>query len=235
MTDAIIDPFKTNEEQVNYLDYAKTKFQSADGNVDVEGLARGKYESDRFILQLQNELAEARAKADQGLAVKELLEQLKSNPPAGAEPTPPAQVPNPDDLSKLVKDTINQTAREQKEAANKNAVVAKLNAEWGSNVGSELGKRAQALGVSVARLEEIGKESPEGLFAMLGLNNPQHAPGSATVPTSKVVLPNGTVGDRTKSYYDNLYRQNPKLRYDPKTTAAEHRDAIRLGVAFFDN
>lgn len=47
------DPFKTNE-QVNYLEEAKKKF-SNNGELDLEGLARGKYESDKHIARLEAE------------------------------------------------------------------------------------------------------------------------------------------------------------------------------------
>jgi hypothetical protein len=240
MTDTNTDPFaQTTNEQVNYLDHAKSKFHTNEGELDIEGLARGKYESDKFISQLQLELAEARKKAEQGMAVKDLLEAIKSNPPGLVEPTPTPTVTDPTaatptDISQLVKDTINQTAREQREAANKAAVVAKLNETFGGNAGNELGKKASELGISVARLEEIGKESPQALFNLLGLGTVV-VPGSANVPTSRNALPSTGVGDRTKKYYDNLYRQNPNLRFDPKTTAQEHRDAIKLGERFFDN
>lgn len=239
MTDTIADPFNNQTEQVNYLEVAKTKFHGANGELDIEGLARGKYESDKFINQLQAELAEARKKAEQGMAVKDLLEVIKSNPPGSSEPTlaPKETSPTaePADISQLVKDTINQTAREQRETTNKATVVAKLNEVYGTNSGTELAKKSSELGISVKRLEEIGKESPQALFTMLGLNNPVNVPGSTHVPTSRVSMPNDSSGDRTKSYYDKLYKQNPAAKYDAKIAAQEHRDAIRLGVAFFDN
>lgn len=238
MTDAIIDPFKTNEEQVNYLEVVTNKFKNADGTLNVEGLARGKYEADSFIEQLKKELETERQKAKEGLSYAQLLEEIKRTNAGGEPPSAPANVTNPptaDELSKLVKDTLHQTTIEQKELANKATVIEKLNAEWGTNVASELAKKSRELGISVARLEEIGKESPAALFATLGLNAPKVVPGSATVPTSRVSFPNNSNGERTKSYYDDLYRKNPAAKYDSKIAAQEHRDAIRLGAAFFDN
>lgn len=241
MTDTTNDPFsQTNAEQVNYLEVVTNKFKGADGNLDVAGLARGKYESDQFIETLKKELETERQKAAQGLSVKELLEEIKRTTTNSQEPplaTPPGNNPpnNAADIAQLVKDAISQNTNEQREAQNKVAVVNKLNETWGQNTGSELVKKANELGVSVKRLEEIGKESPQALFRMLGLDVARQVPGSTTVPTSRV-LPNNVVsGDRTKSYYDKLYRDNPKLRHDSKTTAQEHRDALKLGAAFFDN
>ena len=238
MTDTNNDPFQTTE-QVNYLEVVANKFKGADGNLDVNGLAKGKYEADQFIEQLKRENEELRTKANQGLSVKELLEEIKRTNSGNQEPTrdnqqgnnPPT---NPTDIAQLVKDTINQTTAEQREAQNKASVVAKLNEVWGTNVGAELVKKANELNVSVKRLEEIGKESPQALFSMLGLNAQRVVPGSATVPTSRVATQNVVSGERTKSYYDKLYRDNPSLRHDARTTAQEHRDAIKLGEAFFD-
>lgn len=242
MTDANIDPFKTNEDQVNPLDYVKTKFSKEDGEINWEGVAKGKLEADQFIETLKRENEELRRKADQGMAMKDLLEAIKSNPPGNpiVEPphdTPPAiNPPNTDDLVKLVKDTLAQTTNEARETQNKATVVQKLNQEWGANVGAELTKKASELGVSVKRLEEIGKESPQALFNMLGIGSPAQVHGTAHVPASRVALPTGgNIGERTKKYYDELYRTNPKLKYDAKITAQEHRDAIRLGERFFDS
>ena len=242
MTDTTNDPFLNQQEQVNYLDYAKQKFAAPDGNVDLEKLAQGKYESDKFISTLQQELAELRKKADQGMSVKDLLEELRkqqSAPPVNnGEPTPvnpPASPQNTDDLAKIVRDTLDSTERERREAANKATVVSKLNEEFGGNAGAELAKKANELGISVKRLEEIGKESPIALFNLLGLGSPRNIPGSTTVPTGRVQMPNTNTGDRTKKYYDELYRTNPAARHDSKITAQKHRDALRLGDRFLDN
>lgn len=241
MTDTNNDPFaETNGAVVNYLEVVTNKFKGADGNLDVGSLAKGKYESDQFIETLKRENEELRQKAAQGLSVKELLEEIKRTNTNGQEPPQTNQQGNnpPNnaaDIAQLVKDTISQNTNEQREAQNKAAVVNKLNETWGQNTGPELVKKANELGVSVKRLEEIGKESPQALFRMLGLDAVRQVPGSTTVPTSRV-LPNNVVsGDRTKGYYDKLYRDNPKLRHDSKTTAQEHRDALKLGAAFFDN
>lgn len=241
MTDATTtDPFsqRTNEDQVNYLAEMTAKFNK-DGNLDVDGLARGKYEADKFIENLKKENDELRRKADQGMAVKDLLEAIKSTPQGNTEPNRDTQQapnpPNTDDLARIVKDTISQTENERKEAQNKATVVLKLNEEWGSNSTTELAKKAQELGMTIKRLEEIGKESPQALFNILGIGTAVRAPGSTNVPTSRVSLPSTSTGDRTKKYYDELYRTNPKAKYDPKIAAQEHRDAIRLGPNFFDN
>ncbi len=242
MTDTNTDPFSNHEAEVNYLEYAKTKFKAADGNVDVEGLARGKYESDNFIKQLQKELEETRAKASQGMSVKDLLEELRQQqivPPARNEGNPPPVNPpassSTEDLAKIVKDTLDQTERERREAANKQAVVNKLNEQFGANAGAELAKKANELGMSVKRLEEIGKESPQGLFTLLGIGVATQVPGSARPPTGRIQMPDTNTGERTKKYYDELYRTNPKAKYDSKIAAQEHRDAIKLGAKFFDN
>lgn len=243
MTDANnSDPFATtNGEQINYVEVVKQKF-NRDGELDLEGLARGKYEADNFIEQLKRENEELRRKADQGLAVKDLLDEIKrgqSTSSDSVEPThqnnPQVNPTQPDDLEKLVRETLTKTELERREAENKKSVVAKLNEVWGKDAATELGKAASTLGVSVKRLEEIGKESPQALFSLLRIDAPRQVPGTATVPTSRVNLPSTGTGERTKSYYDNLYRQNPKLKHDPKTVAQEHRDALRLGPAFFDN
>jgi hypothetical protein len=239
MTDTNIDPFQTNE-QVNPLDYAKTKFSKADGELDVEALARGKYEADTFIEQLKQETATWRAKAEQGIALKDLMDAIKSEKPNGGEP--PLAASNVEEHAKdkderpideIVQTALTKAENERKEAANKNVVVNKLNEVWGNNVGSELRNASNSLGIPVAELEAMGRKSPQALFRLLGVDAPRTAPSGTHVPTSTVNI-GGGANKRSASWYRNQYKANPALRNDSKFAVQEMNDAIAQGEAFFD-
>ena len=241
MTDTISNPFADQNEQVNPLDYAKTKFANESGEIDLEKLARGKFESDRHIQTLETELAELRKKAEQGMAVKDLLEAIKSNRPASEEPTPapkdegdPAAKSNERPIEEIVAEQLSKKETERKETENFDTVVNKLNEVWGNNVSTELRKAASALGMSVKELEGMGRKSPQALFKLLGVDNTPRPPSGTTAPTSSVNLGTRNPSVRNQSYYNELYKSNPKLRTDPKTAAQEMRDAIALGADFFN-
>ena len=239
MTDAnITDPFADHNDEVDPIEYVKSKFHTAEGEVDWNSVAKGKLESDKHISNLEKELAELRKKAEQGMAVKDLLEAIKSNRLDGTEPPvqpkdkedPPAQQP---DIEEVVRNALNKTEQERREAVNKDIVVSKLYEVWGDKVAIELKKTASGLGVSVKELEEMGKKSPQALFKLLGVDAPVRAPSGTQVPTSTVNLGSTHRGVRNQTYYNELRKSNPKLYNDPKTQAQELRDAMELGEAFF--
>lgn len=247
MTDANLstDLFsQTNETEVNYLEEAKKKF-NVNGELDVNGLARGKVEADKFIEQLKRELEIERQRASQGKSIEELLTALKTNTqqsnlneePTREQNTSTPISPSQEDLQKLIETTLENQRRASNEETNKATVSAKLVEVWGASASVELNKKARELGLSIKQLEQMGKESPKALFTLLGVADTPTVPGSASsVPRSSTSAfnSNGTTnGERGKSYYDKLYRENPKLRFDAKTTAQEHRDAIKLGEKFF--
>jgi hypothetical protein len=233
------DPFKTNE-QVNYLEEAKKKF-SNNGELDLEGLARGKYESDKHIARLEAEAAELRKQASQGMAVKDLLEAIRSeknDPPQNtnenredtSQTAPNQQV----DIAKLVQEEIDRVNRVRAEEANKSSVNAKLREVWGENASVELQKVASSLGVSLLTLQDLAKSSPQAFFRMTGIDQKPQAPSGSTVPTSTVNLPGGNSKVRDKKYYDNLKSTNRKLYESKEVQAQEMRDALALGAAFFN-
>jgi len=241
MTDtAITDPFADHNEEVNPLDYAKSKFKKADADeIDVEKLARGKYESDRHISTLEAELADLRKKAELGMGLKEFYEAIRQpnqgNPPNNQnEGTPNGESASPPvDITKTVQEELNRITLAQREEANKKQVVDKLAEVYGANASAEISKAASALGLPVSKLNDLAKESPAAFFRLTGLDNPVSKPSGGVVPTGTVNLPSHNSGVRNQQYYQKLRKENPKLYNDPKTQAQELRDALELKERFF--
>lgn len=234
------DPFQTNEP-VDYLEEAKKKFKTEEGELDLDGLARGKYESDKHIARLEAEMAELRKQASQGLAVKDLLEAIrneKNDPPQNTsemqdnvtQTAPTPQV----DIAKLVQEEIERTERERVQTKNQQIVNEKLREVWGENAATELQKLANNLGVSILTLKDLAKSSPAAFFRMTGIDQQKTPPSGTAVPTSTVNLPGGTSKVRNKAYYDNLKATNRKLYETKEVQAQEMRDALALGAAFFN-
>lgn len=238
MTDTTnIDPFaQTQSETENYLEVLVgegKKFKT------VDDLARGKYEADKHISNLEKELNELRTKAEQGLSLKDFYEKIRGetsnngnsgqpNVDQNKEPTA-----SPEDIEKIVRDALEKSETERAVKTNAEQVRAKLAEVWGENASKELSRISNEIGVPIEELRNIGVRSPKALYKMLGIDGSAGAPSGTVAPTGRVVTPNDASGVRNQSYYNKLYRENPKLRHDSKIAAQEMRDAVKLGPAFF--
>jgi len=68
------------EQNVDYVAWAKEKFKTAEGELDISALARGKWESDTsYVPKLLNELQEARKEAQTRASLEDFIEDYKSS------------------------------------------------------------------------------------------------------------------------------------------------------------
>lgn len=238
MTDANSnDPFKTLNE-VNYVEEVKKKFANETGELDIEKLARGKYEADEFIKRVTAENEQLRLKAEQGMALEDFYKKVKGEPTVGDNGHPivdPKELSpaSPEDIEKIIRETLSKAENERRAQTNRDVVVSKLNEVWGDNATKELNSAARTLGMSVEDLRDVGLRSPDALFRMIGLSTPS-APSGTVAPTGGFNIRSESGGARTQKFYSEMRRTNPKLYNDPKTQAQEMRDALKLGTAFFE-
>lgn len=204
-----------------------------------EDVAKAIAEKDRFILQLQNENAEARAKIGESATIEEIMTQIRSmNQPA---PTPsPSLVPEPESgkldpskLNEIVSQMLAEKDAAQKAAANKALVERTLLEKWGADANINLNKKASELGVSIDYLKKIAHDTPSVFFNLVGLDKVS-APVPGVAPRSSVQAPPAGTGERTKSHYDRLKAANPVEYFSPKIQNQMYKDAMRLGESFFD-
>jgi hypothetical protein len=148
------------------------------------------------------------------------------------------------DISNLVKEGMlaqkkeeaNQSA-EALQAANLTKVKTKLEAEYGSGYASKVQEKATELGVSTQFLSEMGAREPNALFKLLDVGDaPKNIfnadPPRGRVNTSSMTVPNS--GVRNEEYYQKVRKTNPKEFYSQAVQTQRHKDALRLGQAFFD-
>ncbi len=213
---------------------------------DVEVLAKGKLEADAYIAQLEEQakqLREDQAKQDYA---KQLLEQLQNK---ATEPTPvKSEAPKDDkggthtdgntqpkvggdDLKSLVSETMTALEKEKAIQANVSFVSQELEKTHGTEATAFVTKKAQELGMTVARLEEIAKESPTAFFTLIG-EAKKEMPSmlKGTIRTEGANLTN--TSERNWNYYQELRRKNKSLYFDPKTQQQMFEDRRRLGKNF---
>lgn len=251
MTKDIFEQGENNQEnpiepEKNYLEELVgegKKFKS------VEDLARGKAESDNYIQTLERNLDGIKTELDKRLTAEELANQIRSEMKStqnesnqennlGEENKEVERQNNSfseDDISKLVEKRL--TEQKARDVAERNVaeVTKTLNDKVGVSASKYLSDKADELGVTLDYLREQAAISPKAFYNLVGLNESRQT----NVFTPPVSQGNTQAGPdpavRNKAYYDKLYKENPRLRIDSNTQIQEHRDALRLGEAFFNN
>jgi hypothetical protein len=220
-----------------------------------EDLAKSKAESDRFIQQLQGELAGIR----QELSTRQTLEELmtKVGAPKAPENTPGNnQNPNGDDdgknvktfseedIARLVEDRLSKAERARVHSSNLETVKQALQESIGPDYVTHLKAKAAELGVSEEYLNSMAKETPKAFLKLVeadgakratpvagGLFTPPSGANIQSTNQSRGFAPSGTP---KLSYYENIKRSDPAKYWSAAVQNKMHKDAIALGDAFFD-
>lgn len=221
----------------------------------VEDLARGKWESDyTFIPQLLEEKRGLERDLNTRMTLEDFVNRTRTTtsqqdgPPPPTTPvsppdttrapmtTTPTDTVSKTDLSKIVEETVREQETKRHQARNRQIAKDKLQEIWGTNYPAHLRERAQALGLGERFLDELAGTSPEAFLNALGAtkstsSNPITSP---LTDRSAPVLGTGSSSTvRDKTFYDKMKKDNPDLYKRPDIVAQRHRDAIKLGEAFF--
>lgn len=240
-------------DPASYVEYATSKFKNAEGKLDIEALARGKYESDRFIQKLQNEQAELRKDLETRLALEAYLEKtigkgMSTNTPSNTNQSdnlgndepgngePANKGLNEEAIAALIKKTLSQETQKATQDKNINTVRQEMEKVWGKDYSSKLATKAEELGVGKEFLNRLAMESPKAFLSVMGVEAKSQVNASVFTPPQTGVRSTTTeqVGVRNKAYYDQLKKSNPGEFWRSNTQAQMHKDALRLGEAFFN-
>lgn len=234
---------KQAEEQTSFLE----KLVQAKGEnwKDVEVLAKGKLEADSYIAQLEEQAKQLREDMAKQDYAKELLTQLQNK---ATEPTPvKTEAPKEnsgthtdgntqpkvggDDLKSLVSQTMLDLEKDKIVTANVNFVNQELEKNHGTEATAFVTRKAQELGMSLSRLEEIAKESPTAFFTLIGEAKKEIPSMIKTTIRTEAANMTGN-NERDWNYYQDLRRKNKSLYFDPKTQQQLLADKKRLGKNF---
>lgn len=235
-------PQTTTEQQESYL--AKLVATKGENWKDPEVLAKGKLEADGYIKNLEDQLAQMREDLQKQDYAKTLLEELqtKATSPTNVKPAVANNNNNggtntegntqpqvsEDILKSLVEQTL--TARERDNTVKQNLALVdqELEKTYGTEAPQVVQQKAQELGLSVKRLQELASESPTAFFNLIGEPKKSFQPiVSGTVRTEGVNMQAST--ERNFDYYQKLRRENKSLYYTPKVQRQMMDDAARLG------
>jgi hypothetical protein len=207
---------------------------------DPEVIAKGKVEADAYIDQLKSQIEELRKLAEQNRKVDDLIakiEQKATQPTSvvqskegGTEETKTRSNISEDQIQSLVEKALTDRERNRTSQQNVGVVDEKLQELYGTEATSVVKAKAQELGVSLAKLQEIASESPSAFFRLIGEKEPEFKPMvSGTIRTESVST--AQTGERNNNYYQEVRKKNPVLFGQLQEQML--KDRIRLGDKFY--
>jgi hypothetical protein len=203
-----------------------------------EVLAKGKLEADGYIQQLESQLTQMREDLGKQDYAQKLLDQLQNK---AADPTTANTGgtsdgnTNPnlseDDLKSLVEKTLSAREKDGLVKQNLSIVDQELEKSYGTEAKATVQKKADELGISIERMQEIAAESPNAFFSLIGEPKKTFNPMvQGSVRTEGVNMQSST--ERNWAYYQNLRRTNKHEYYTPKVQQQLMEDKMRMGDGF---
>ena len=244
----VADP--TDQAPANYVDYATSKFRTADNKLDVEGLAKGKYESDLFIQKLQREQAEMRKELETRLSLEAYLEKTMNSASKAPQAAPDrsniegttlieASAGNAGlseaQIAELIRKTLSTETKRSTQTQNIESTKTAMEAAWGQNYSAKLAAKANELGLGKDFLNNLAAESPKAFLSLMEVKPVSQIDNSYSPPVSSVRPGDSKapIGVKNQTYYAALKKADPKTYWLAKTQAEMHREALRLGDSFF--
>ena len=201
---------------------------------DPQVIAKGYAHAQKRIKELEA-LAE---KAKEQDYAKTLLEQLQAKQAEAATPSqlevdkepPSSAVQNdktslsPEDIERLLEEKLSTRSRQEK-------VETELRKKFGDAANRVVHDRAKELNLSIERMQELAKESPEAFLRLIGDPAPTETNSNVKSSVNTAAGFNSQHGERTHAYYSKLRRENRKL-YDSLQDQMM-KDRLRLGDNFY--
>ena len=212
-------------------------------------LARGKYESDLYIKTLTHQLDELRndhLKLREDYTSRAKLEDLIGQLEGKAQQNLNSEQPklkeidkpgiDPKEIESLVSSKIQEYELTKRQQENFNSVRVKLQEQFGDNYQNVLKQQIAELGLSEEDVNALAKKSPNAFFRTLGIDTQSKTNFTNNLNSSQKPESFKAKGaqKRTRSYYLEMKKNDPKSYFSPKTNVDMHNDAVALGEAFFD-
>jgi hypothetical protein len=210
----------------------------------VEDLAKGYNNADNFINQLKTEQDQLRSELDKRLTAEEMVEQIKrereeqQRASQSTQENTTSQL-DPEALSKLISNTIDQRDTAKTAQANIAAVDAKIKSIYGDKAAEVFQKKAAELGLSLDWLQDVAGKSPDAVYNLFGINSgTRTTTPSVTASTTNTVavdLANSANAMKDDSWdsFEQLRKTNPKLYFKAETQQKLFKARRDKGQAFY--
>jgi hypothetical protein len=212
---------------------------------DVEALARGKLEADRFIEQMKQENASLKTDLEKQayrLGVENQLKETASvstaelsdpNNLSGTSNTADTQFSSSEaDIESLVEQTLKKRELEGVAKNNIAVVESELEKAYGTEAAAAVQQKANELGLPMSELQGMAAKSPSAFMQLMG----KPAPVSSPLVQGSIRTEGSTMQascEKDFGYYQKLRRENSTLYYKPSTQRAMMADADRMGDKFY--
>lgn len=231
---------KADESNQSYVE--RLVKEKGDQWSDPEVIAKGKYEADNYIQELKAKNEELAAQAEKAAKLEELIAKIEAKATEPTSVTPQSEdsgadgsntkTPvSEDELQSLVEKALTKREAESTVKQNLDQVNSQLEQLYGTEAEATVQKKAQELGMSKQRLQEIAAESPTAFFNLMGDKPKDFKPmTSGSVRTESVSMQ--TPSKRNNAYWQEMRKTNPRefnRRIDEMV-----QDRVRLGEAFYN-
>jgi len=240
------DEQSNNEDaQVNPTANAFTDTLVGEGKkfADTEALAKGKYEADQFVEQLQSENKGLREELDRRVTAEETVDKLIQERTTQAANNEGVTTPSPqisqEGIAELVKQTMETQKSSEVESSNIQQADQVMADRFGEKRGEWLASKAKELGVGISFLQSIAATSPTTFLKTVGLDSSAPS-GTGTVPSGNVntdalnTTPHSqgaTPG--TMKYYEEMRKSDPRSFWAPKIQQQLMKDRMEQGEEKF--
>jgi len=208
---------------------------------DPEVIAKGKVEADNFIKELQTQIEEMRKDLGQQDYAKSLLTKLqeqKPQPPANGKPEGTSGSESSDtkldasELEAFIEQALTKREKQMTSTQRLAETDAKLQEMFGTEASKVVQSKAQELGMSVTRLQEIASESPSAFFKLIGEEEKQQSNSlpKGTLNTSAAFTASST---RNNEFYQKMRREKPSEFWSVKVQRQMLEDRKGLGDKFY--
>lgn len=213
---------------------------------DANALALAAIEKDRFIEQLKTENAQMRNSLKGEQKIDEFLTKLQSQRASSegnnqGHPSGEPDMTNQNNTPKAitldeVEEVLSKRERENTARQNVNFVVAKVKEAFGANYQIVLGQKASELSMTPEELLEVAKSRPQAFLKLVEADKLVTRTGNP--PPASSVNTNGLSqtqsNEKNYTYYEKLRKELGDAKFfAPKIQNELHKDALRLGAAFY--
>jgi hypothetical protein len=211
-----------------------------------QDLAKGKAEADRFILQLQEELAGIRQDLNTRVTLEAFMDKMNTTKPLETPSTDQNNQNDPGtgekgittaDIERLLEERISAREAQRTQETNVSEVKSKLTEAFGPDYVNKLKAKTSELGLSEDFMSKLAKEQPKAFLQLIGVSATQ----SRQAPTNSLFTPPSSnsqgsfapTADKSHSTYEALRKSDPAKYWTPEVQNQLHKDAQRLGERFF--
>ncbi len=212
---------------------------------DQESLAKGKYESDLHVVNLERQLGELREDLDQGAKITELMEMVrKQNEPKDQDKSPvvPSDTSSgqmtEEELKALIATHVSERDKQSHEARNLVEADKALAVKFGDSAGRVISERAANLDMTVDDMKTLAGLNPKAFFRLMGMDGSNKSTDTGTLlggaQRSEGVQLKGAES-RNSAFYNKMRKESKGTYYSPKVQMQMMKDAEAMGDAFYSN